>query len=227
MQRVPRRAWDSALGFVLGTGKGGCFPRVAGGQSAAHNGDMPSLVAPALACGSLRTRDQPVLATDELIVRPWKSTDRGAVLRAYADPEIQRWHARSMTDAEAADWIDSWAERWDLESGADWAVTDGREILGRIGLRRLDLHEGLGEVSFWVMPEARGRRVAPRALCALSGWASGVGFHRLELVHSIQNDASCRVARAASYELEGTKRQEALHPDGWHDMHLHARLCTD
>jgi len=188
---------------------------------------MPSLVAPALACGSLRTREQPVLATDELIVRPWKPTDRGAVLRAYADPEIQRWHARSMTDAEAADWIDSWAERWEHESGADWAVTDGREILGRIGLRRLDLHEGLGEVSFWVLPQARGRRVAPRALCALSGWAFDLGFHRLELMHSIRNDASCRVARIASYVLEGTKRQETLHPDGWHDMHIHARLSTD
>jgi hypothetical protein len=26
---------------------------------------------------------------------------------------------------------------------------------------------------------------------------------------------------------EGTKRAELLHTDGWHDMHLHARLATD
>jgi hypothetical protein len=33
----------------------------------------------------------------------------------------------------------------------------------------------------------------------------------------------CRSMTAA----EGVKRGEALHADGWHDMHLHARLATD
>ncbi len=159
-------------------------------------------------------------------MRPWEPADRWALLEAYADPGIQRWHARSMTDTEATEWIDSWAGRWERENGADWAVTDGAQILGRIGLRRLDLHEGLGEVVYWVLPEARGRRVAPRALCALSDWAIEIGFHRLELMHSVQNHASCQVARAASYELEGIKRQERRHSDGWHDMHLHARLSS-
>jgi hypothetical protein len=27
--------------------------------------------------------------------------------------------------------------------------------------------------------------------------------------------------------LEGTKRSAILHPDGWHDMHLHARVRGD
>lgn len=53
------------------------------------------------------------------------------------------------------------------------------------------------------------------------------GLNRLELAHSVHNDASCRVAANASYALEGTKRAEGLHADGWHDMHLHARLRAD
>ena len=36
-----------------------------------------------------------------------------------------------------------------------------------------------------------------------------------------------RVAEHAGYPLEGTKRRESLHRDGWHDMHLHARLAGD
>jgi RimJ/RimL family protein N-acetyltransferase len=188
---------------------------------------VPSLFSPVLAAGTLSARDQPVLTTEELIARPWEPADRGAVLRAYADPAIQRWHTRSMTDTEASDWINSSTERWERESGADWAVTDGQAILGRVGLRRIDLQEGLCEVVYWVLPEARGRRVAPRALCVLSDWAFGVGLHRLELTHSVENRASCRVAQIASYGLEGTKRQEARHCDGWHDMHLHARLSGD
>jgi len=30
-----------------------------------------------------------------------------------------------------------------------------------------------------------------------------------------------------SFVLEGTMLGEALHADGWHDMHLHARLSGD
>lgn len=37
----------------------------------------------------------------------------------------------------------------------------------------------------------------------------------------------CRAAVKAQYLAEGTKLSSALHADGWHDMHLHARLNND
>jgi RimJ/RimL family protein N-acetyltransferase len=49
----------------------------------------------------------------------------------------------------------------------------------------------------------------------------------MEINHSTQNPASCRVAEGAGYLAEGVKRSEALHADGWHDMHQHARIATD
>lgn len=132
-----------------------------------------------------------------------------------------------MKEREAREWISSWAERWRRETSAGWAVTDGVEVLGRAGLKRINLDEALGEVAYWVLPSARGQRVASRALAAVTEWAFGVGFHRLELVHAVENDASCGVAWRGGYRLEGTKRREGLHADGWHDMHLHARLSFD
>jgi hypothetical protein len=38
---------------------------------------------------------------------------------------------------------------------------------------------------------------------------------------------SCKVATKAGYLLEGTKRSAAVHDDGRHDMHLHARIRED
>jgi RimJ/RimL family protein N-acetyltransferase len=59
-------------------------------------------------------------------------------------------------------------------------------------------------------------------------WSFDVlGLHRLEINHSTANPASCRVAERAGYIGEGVKRNSALHLDGWHDMHQHARLATD
>jgi RimJ/RimL family protein N-acetyltransferase len=56
-------------------------------------------------------------------------------------------------------------------------------------------------------------------------WAlEDVGLHRLELEHSTHNLSSCRVAEKAGYRWESTKRSQAKHQDGWHDMHLHVRL---
>ncbi len=48
---------------------------------------------------------------------------------------------------------------------------------------------------------------------------------RLELQHSRQNRASCRVAERSGFALEGTRVRSRLHVDGWHDMHLHGRVA--
>ncbi|WP_220447027.1 GNAT family N-acetyltransferase [Nonomuraea deserti] len=67
--------------------------------------------------------------------------------------------------------------------------------------------------------------MASLALAALTAWAlDEIGFHRLELDHSTRNTASCGVATKCGYLLEGTKRSAAVHDDGRHDMHLHARI---
>jgi [ribosomal protein S5]-alanine N-acetyltransferase len=85
---------------------------------------------------------------------------------------------------------------------------------------------GQGECGYWVLPAARGTGVAPRAVQAVTRWAlDDLGVHRIELVHSVANPASCQVASKAGYLLEGTMRSASLHADGWHDMHLHARTA--
>lgn len=189
---------------------------------------MPSLAAPALPRGSMAALAQPELPAQDLLLRPWQPSDRRTVVAGYADPAIRRWHCRSMTDDEAGDWIAAWSRRWSGETGAGWAVLAAGHVVGQISLRRVDLAEGLAEVSYWVLPSARGRRVAPRALSAVTAWSfATLRLHRVELCHSTVNLASCRVARYAGFTLEGTKRSEARHTDGWHDMHLHSRLDHD
>lgn len=188
---------------------------------------MPTLVPPALPPGSLHRHRQPTIDADGLHLRPWQPGDRPAVLAGYADPAIQRWHCRTMTTDEAHAWLTSWPQRWQAETGAGWAVTDTGGVLGQISLRRLHLDSGIAEVSYWVLPHARGNHVASRALTALTAWSFDIGLHRLELNHSTANPASCAVARRAGYPSEGIARREGHHADGWHDTHRHARLRTD
>jgi RimJ/RimL family protein N-acetyltransferase len=189
---------------------------------------MPRLIDPVVAAGSLCNIVQPELRAGDLLLRPWVEADADSLQAAFADPTIQRWHARTIeSPQEAVERIVSFNEAWRTETAAHWAVT-GPEFVGRIGLRFIDLVEGFAEIAYWVIPAARGRGVAVRAVAALSEWAlDDLGLHRLDIQHSVANSASCRVAEKAGFTYEGTLRSSALHTDGWHDMHLHARVQGD
>jgi len=186
---------------------------------------------PAIPAGTLAASPQPLLsAPGGLLLRPWEPADAPVFLAAYRDPEIQHWHTRQpASEDQVREWFDQYREAWAQETGASWAVTrGGGEVLGRIAMGSLNLDDGVAGCGYWVLPAARGAGVASRALTALSLWALGeAGFHRLHLDHSTRNDASCRVAVKAGFLLEGTKRSDAVHSDGRHDMHLHARIRGD
>ena len=189
---------------------------------------MPVLAAPVLAPGVLAAREQPLLRVDELVLRQWSPDDAPAVAAAYEDPGIRRWHVRSMDDdAEARTWIASWADGWRRDEAACWAVVDADDVLlGRVGFQKLSLEDAAAHVAYWVVPAARGRGVAARALGAVTDLAFGeLGLHRLQLEHATANAASCGVARRAGYAVEGTLRSQMMHADGWHDSHVHGRVA--
>ena len=185
---------------------------------------MPELVPHVLPAGALSGRAQPLLDAGDLRLRPWQPGDAPGLVEAYADPGVQHWNGESMTEVEAQAYAQVWADHWQAERRAGWAVVRGDELAGRITLRGIDLEQGSAEVTYWVVPAARGTGVAPAAVDALSAWAFGAGFHRLELQHSTGNPASCRVAEKSGFALEGTRVRSLLHDDGWHDMHLHGRV---
>lgn len=131
------------------------------------------------------------------------------------------------TDDETQAWIAQWTSRWHDETAASWAIVDKQvdQPVGQVGLRTISLLEASAQLSYWVIPDARGADVATRAVRALTQWAIGtMRFHRLSLEHSTLNRASCRVATKTGFELEGTQREVMLHQDGRHDMHIHVRL---
>jgi RimJ/RimL family protein N-acetyltransferase len=80
---------------------------------------MPRLVAAVVQPGALSDMHQPEVSIDEqLLLRPWDEVDVPAVVAAYADRDIQAWNLSSMNDAEAQEWIRSWAATWEAETDA-------------------------------------------------------------------------------------------------------------
>src|SRR5690606_28347211 len=127
-------------------------------------------------------------------------------------------------DAEARELIERWRSGWPGDR-IEWAVVDAADdLLGRVAVKTTD-PDGVADLGYWTAPGARGRGLAPASVRMASVWAFEAGFHRLQLVHSTQNPASCRAATKAGFDAEGTLRESVLHADGWHDMHQHARFA--
>ena len=190
---------------------------------------MPILIPPVVAAGAMSRIGQPLVPIDDdLVLRPWHAEDVPSVVRAFSDPDIQHWHFRSYDAAEAEAWIAAELDGWRHERAASWAIArrDSDAVLGRVAVYTT-LKDGHGEVTYWVLPEARGNHVASRAAIAATRWAHQLGLHRVQLQHSTRNLASAGVALRADYISEGIHRESNLHDDGWHDMHVYSHLATD
>ncbi|WP_233564868.1 GNAT family N-acetyltransferase [Micromonospora musae] len=165
-----------------------------------------------------------------LVLRPWLEADAPAVEAALRDPDIARWNPQGgPVDEEST-------RRW-LRRRADWSAGDhvslavaddvDGSLLGSVSLH--DIHAADAEIGYWVVPAARGRGVASRAVELLTRWGfEQLALHRIQLCHATANPASCRVAERAGYRVEGTLRESYQYGDGRrHDEHMHARLATD
>ena len=181
----------------------------------------------------------PELLGHGLRLRQWRAdsdTDVDAWLRGLTDPDFRRWNTpmKPVTDVDSA--RDSLGTRSGTAADGtrvSFCVTDisTGAILGHLGINDIDPFMRLARVGYWVLPEARGKRVATRALALGARWAfDSLGLNRLELGHAVGHDASCRVADHCGFRYEGTLRGamfEAERQDLFRDVHLHARVAQD
>jgi ribosomal-protein-alanine N-acetyltransferase len=163
----------------------GCCGRVVPVSFRRKDAEVPSLVSPAMIAGSLSRSDQPSISVGSVaVLRPWVLSDADAVMAAFRDPEIQRWHVRRADSVgEARQWISTWQAGWTDESQLNWALVDpaGTDVLlGRMSLKAVDLHDGSAGLAYWIVSGFRGRGLCSQAVITLCRWAFEVaGFHRL------------------------------------------------
>ena len=177
---------------------------------------------------------QPSAAAPRLLLRPWTEQDIPAMVAAHRDPVIRHWLRHLVTTTEEAHRIIQ-ARRadWRAGTGFSFAVLEARadgaagDLVGGVSLRGLASEAVSGEVGYWVAAPARGRGIAPRALSAVCEWAFRLPrtrpLKKLELIHTVGNHASCRVADKAGFALSAVL--PPLLPEFPDDGHLHIRLA--
>lgn len=106
-------------------------------------------------------------------------------------------------------------------------VDDAGELLGLAVAPTINRDELTAELGYLVAPAARGRGVASEGLRLLTEWAFGEGMLRLELLISVDNAASKKVAERCGYTREGVLRSIYLKAGRRGDTEIWSRLVTD
>ena len=178
-----------------------------------------------------------------MLLRPAVAGDAQRWLEMLRDADSQRYGAPFFvplpTDAAGlGDRLAASATAWADGTPGPLVVVDPAapdRFLGDISWRWTH-HEafGLADLGYGIHPDSRGRGVGRRAIVALTRWLmapEGRGLERVQLDHSTENPASCRVALAAGFEREGVRRGylPLREPDGAvrrHDVCLHGRTTA-
>ena len=172
------------------------------------------------------------LTTPDLLVRPPVPEDAPEAFELMNDPEVRRWNpTRDCPDlATAEQWCRDGAD-WSDGTHATWHAVDRRtgRMVGNASLFAIDTDDLVAKIGYRVLPAARGRGVGRQLVEVVTGWAfASRGLMRVQLEHAVPNVASCKVAVAAGFVLEGTARSAYAVPDGGReDCHIHGRLSTD
>lgn len=163
-------------------------------------------------------------STNALTLRPWHTDDADSLIELYRDPTLQRWTSLPVDNADDAQrWLAAQHHGWQTGERLSFAVHEDRTgVAGYVALKRSG---GSTEVAYWTAAHARGRGIAPRALKALTTWAFTTFTPvRIDLLHQIDNTASCRVAQKAGYQLHQIL---PAHPPAYpNNGHLHTHPAT-
>jgi RimJ/RimL family protein N-acetyltransferase len=171
-------------------------------------------------------------AAPALRLRPWCEDDVPTLVAAFRDPALRRWGAPPMADeADGLRWVRAQQEGWAKGERFAFAVVAAvpgggtAQVVGNVMLKDVAPGKPSAEVGYWTAAAATGRGIAPRALGAVTTWAFDAfrahGLERIELLHQVDNPASCRVAEKSGYLHERTL--PAFPPTYPLDGHVHVR----
>ncbi|WP_432107643.1 GNAT family N-acetyltransferase [Streptomyces sp. AA1529] len=170
-----------------------------------------------------------------LALRPWRAEDVAALVEVYRDANLRRWtSSRIESEEDGLRWVRAQEQGWAAGDRFAFAVFETAHdlaplrLVGNVMLKEVSSGKPSGEVGYWTAAQARGRGVAPRALNALTAWSfdafQATGLECLELLHQVDNLASCRVAEKSGYQFDRTLRSAP--PSYPLDGHVHIRRAA-
>ncbi len=163
----------------------------------------------------MSVKEQPVLLTERLVLRPLEPGDAAVVLRVYNSPEIAEgipWVFGLRLERQVQQWIMHTHHHFAARESAEFGVEleAGGGLIGLAGLDQIAWEDCRADLWFLINVSSWGKGYATEAGRVLLWY----GFKRLRLnrihAHSlVRNAASHRVLAKLGMKEEGLLRQHA------------------
>ena len=145
-----------------------------------------------------RPDDNPRLSDGVVTLRLPDEGDLAAIELGIHDPDVVRWIGPS--EAGAVDVLELNRKRW-AEGSPTFSICEMDGLcVGHIWINVRADDRRVGSVGYWLLPIARGRGLATRAVRLISAWAvATLGIKRLLLTTEPANSPSQRVAMRSGF----------------------------
>ncbi len=152
----------------------------------------------------------PVLSTDRLTLRAPQAQDMDAYARFFADAGASHFYGGPLREDQAYGVLCKDIGHWVLRGFGKFVLRCGENVLGGCGIVHPQGWPG-HELTWWLLPEARGQGIWEEASRAVLSWASrSLGLAVVETHFKDDNIA----ARRLTESLGGRKLRRAPFPDG-------------
>jgi RimJ/RimL family protein N-acetyltransferase len=170
------------------------------------------------------------LTDGDLTLRPPTPADAPAIVdgvQASLDAlePWMPWANRRYDETAALDWIHNRVD----PSSVPFVLIDGSgQFAGSAGLNGIDDLNARANLGYWVRTGATGNGFATRATKLIAAYGiAKMKLHRIEIIMSVENEPSRRVAERAGATYEGVLRGRLLLQGRHHDAHSFAILPGD
>lgn len=153
-----------------------------------------------------------------------EEVDLDGIERGIQDAETVLWWGEYR--GSARDLYEKKMREWRAGTLVPLAVLDGESFAGHIFLELRD--DDIAVISFWLVPEARGRGLATRSVQLLTRWTfARLGAARIELWIEPGNERSRGVAERAGFIREGLLRSAGVRDGRRFDKEVFSLLVDD
>jgi len=168
-------------------------------------------------------------------LRPLRMSDAEALYDAIREsvPEMSRWLPfahENYSIRETKDYLKRRPEGWKKDTDYSFAIIDSRDgtIIGGCGFNGIDKENGRANLGYWVRTSRTGQGVATAATVLLAKWGfMVVKLCRIEILASVGNKSSQRVAEKVGAQREGVLRNRLKIGDDLHDAIMYSLLPKD
>ncbi|MEE4407541.1 MULTISPECIES: GNAT family N-acetyltransferase [unclassified Serratia (in: enterobacteria)] len=172
------------------------------------------------------------LITERLTLQSITADDWPLFLRLYQDPEVIRYIADPLTEAEIRARFEIRLPAWD-KHGEQWLCLvmrekAGGEAVGITGFLPMWLPCRQAEVGYGILPSGHGKGYGKESLRAVLDFGfNACGFHKLTATVTAGNIASRRLLESCGFQLEGTLRDNFRLAGQWHADWMFGLLAAE